>query len=190
MSDTIEHRPTERELALSAHERRKDFHNRLAATAAQVAAAELRRQAAIAAAVPRPVEPVAPAIDASEFYKACWFMIEGVSPNASLAMKQIKEAVAKHYGLPIAAMQVGRRFHEWMRPRQIAMYLCKELTDNSLPMIGAAFGGADHTTVLHAGRRIAGFTNTAGRYVPGLIEKDSAFAAVVAKLRADLEASL
>ena len=52
-------------------------------------------------------------------------------------------------------MESAKRKREFSHPRQIAMYLCRELTDYSLPKIGESFGGRDHTTVLHAYDKIS-----------------------------------
>jgi chromosomal replication initiator protein len=62
--------------------------------------------------------------------------------------------VAEHYNIRSADMHSARRAREIARPRQVAMYLCKMLTPRSLPEIGKKFGGRDHTTVIHAIRRI------------------------------------
>lgn len=66
----------------------------------------------------------------------------------------IRAAVCAHYGLPAIAMVAERRSVQWARPRQVAMHLAQELTPCSLPVIGRHFGGRDHTTVMHACRRI------------------------------------
>ncbi|HHY45079.1 MAG TPA: chromosomal replication initiator protein DnaA [Firmicutes bacterium] len=62
----------------------------------------------------------------------------------------IKKAVAEHYGLDLGDFSAKRRTRNVAFPRQVAMYLCRQLTDASLPRIGEQFGGRDHTTVLHA----------------------------------------
>ena len=62
--------------------------------------------------------------------------------------------MAEHYGLRMADMLSARRARAVARPRQVAMYLTKQLTPRSLPEIGRKFGGRDHTTVMHAIRRI------------------------------------
>ena len=67
----------------------------------------------------------------------------------------IKKQVAKHYGIKPADMDSSKRSRDIAYPRQIAMYLCRSMTDLSLPKIGEAFGGRDHTTVLHACEKIA-----------------------------------
>lgn len=67
----------------------------------------------------------------------------------------IQKVVAEHYRIKISDMSSKRRTRTIARPRQIAMALAKELTQHSLPEIGEAFGGRDHTTVLHACRKVA-----------------------------------
>ncbi|WP_022939920.1 chromosomal replication initiator protein DnaA [Psychromonas hadalis] len=67
----------------------------------------------------------------------------------------IQKVVAEHYRIKISDMSSKRRTRTVARPRQIAMALAKELTQHSLPEIGEAFGGRDHTTVMHACRKIA-----------------------------------
>ncbi len=66
----------------------------------------------------------------------------------------IQERVCAHYGIPSIEMRSARRARRVARPRQVAMYLSKMLTPKSLPEIGRRFGGRDHTTVIHAVRRI------------------------------------
>jgi len=67
----------------------------------------------------------------------------------------IQKTVAEYYKIRLADLLSKRRNRSVARPRQMAMALCKELTSHSLPEIGDAFGGRDHTTVLHACRKIA-----------------------------------
>jgi len=71
-----------------------------------------------------------------------------------VTIDEIQRAVAHHFGLKLSDMSSSRRARPVARPRQIAMYLCKQLTTRSLPEIGRKFGGRDHTTVLHAIRQI------------------------------------
>ena len=66
----------------------------------------------------------------------------------------ILETVARHYGLALDDLQGKGRSQEVAMPRQVAMYLVKELTSASLPEIGRAFGGKHHTTVLHSINKI------------------------------------
>ena len=71
-----------------------------------------------------------------------------------VTIDEIQRRVAEHYNIRGADMHSARRAREIARPRQVAMYLCKMLTPRSLPEIGKKFGGRDHTTVIHAIRRI------------------------------------
>jgi chromosomal replication initiator protein len=69
----------------------------------------------------------------------------------------IQKTVADYYQVRLSDLLSKRRVRSLARPRQVAMALSKELTEHSLPEIGEAFGGRDHTTVLHACRTIRGF---------------------------------
>jgi len=71
-----------------------------------------------------------------------------------VSIDEIQRAVVEHFGLKMSDMASPRRARAVARPRQIAMYLCKQLTTRSLPEIGRKFGGRDHTTVMHAVRTI------------------------------------
>lgn len=73
---------------------------------------------------------------------------------AHSAIRQIQRAVANHYDLPEEAMVSQRRGRAVAHPRQVAMFLARELTPKSLPDIGRRFGGRDHTTVMHAIRAV------------------------------------
>jgi chromosomal replication initiation ATPase DnaA len=70
------------------------------------------------------------------------------------AIKRIQLEVADYYGLKPIEMISQRRGRSVAWPRQVAMYLCRQLTPHSLPSIGRHFGGRDHTTVLHAIRAV------------------------------------
>ena len=70
--------------------------------------------------------------------------------HPQLSILQIQEEVAKYYHIQLKDLKGKKRVKSIVVPRQIAMYLARELTDNSLPKIGAEFGGKDHTTVIHA----------------------------------------
>ena len=74
---------------------------------------------------------------------------------AQISVENIQKTVADYYKIKVADMYSKKRPASIARPRQIAMYLAKELTQKSLPEIGELFGGRDHTTVLHAVRKIA-----------------------------------
>jgi len=71
-----------------------------------------------------------------------------------VTIEDIQKKVATHYNIKVSDMHSGRRSVSVARPRQIAMYLSKQLTPKSLPEIGRKFGGKDHTTVMHAVKRI------------------------------------
>ena len=75
--------------------------------------------------------------------------------NRQISVENIQKTVADFFNIKIADMYSKKRPANIARPRQIAMYLAKELTQKSLPEIGELFGGRDHTTVLHAVRKIA-----------------------------------
>ena len=71
-----------------------------------------------------------------------------------ITMDEIQKRVAEHFQIRLSDMSSARRSRTVARPRQIAMYLSKQLTSRSLPEIGRAFGGRDHTTVIHAVRKV------------------------------------
>lgn len=77
-----------------------------------------------------------------------------------ITLDNIQKTVADYYKLRVADLLAKRRSRNIARPRQVAMALAKELTHHSLPEIGDAFGGRDHTTVLHAVRKIAEMRET------------------------------
>ncbi|WP_284618366.1 chromosomal replication initiator protein DnaA [Aquabacterium humicola] len=76
--------------------------------------------------------------------------------NRQVGVENIQKTVADFYKIKVADMYSKKRPASIAKPRQIAMYLAKELTQKSLPEIGELFGGRDHTTVLHAVRKIGG----------------------------------
>ncbi|HET7526681.1 MAG TPA: chromosomal replication initiator protein DnaA [Burkholderiaceae bacterium] len=76
--------------------------------------------------------------------------------NRQISVENIQKMVADFYKIKVADMYSKKRPASIARPRQIAMYLAKELTQKSLPEIGELFGGRDHTTVLHAVRKVGG----------------------------------
>jgi len=71
-----------------------------------------------------------------------------------VTIEEIQKRVAAHFNIRIADMHSARRARAVARPRQVAMYLAKQLTARSLPEIGRKFGGRDHTTVMHAVRKV------------------------------------
>ena len=76
------------------------------------------------------------------------------SPQGRIRIDDILRSVGKHYNVTRADLLSPRRARSIVRPRQVGMYLAKQLTSRSLPEIGRRFGGRDHTTVLHAVRKI------------------------------------
>jgi chromosomal replication initiator protein len=76
------------------------------------------------------------------------------SSEKKVTIDEIKRRVADHYNLRMTDLISARRARAVARPRQVAMFLCKNLTARSLPEIGRGFGGRDHTTVIHAIRKI------------------------------------
>ena len=93
-----------------------------------------------------------------------------------LSIDDIQRKVAEHYNIRLTEMASARRSRAVARPRQVAMYLAKQLTSRSLPEIGRRFGNRDHTTVLHAVNKIT-----------ELMTEDPAFAEDVTLLRKMLE---
>ncbi|QDO98004.1 chromosomal replication initiator protein DnaA [Ferrovibrio terrae] len=96
--------------------------------------------------------------------------------DRKVTIEEIQKRVAEHYSIRFADMHSPRRARAVARPRQVAMYLAKQLTSRSLPEIGRKFGGRDHTTVMHAVRKIE-----------ELREIDAAFAEDIDLLRRKLE---
>ena len=91
-------------------------------------------------------------------------------------IEEIQKRVAEHFNIKISEMHSARRSRAVARPRQVAMYLAKQLTARSLPEIGRKFGGRDHTTVMHAVKK-----------VDELRQSDHSFAEDVELLRRMLE---
>jgi chromosomal replication initiator protein len=75
--------------------------------------------------------------------------------DGALTVEAIQGETCRHYGISIAELRSQKRTKRVVGPRQVAMYLARELTDSSLPSIGRAFGGRDHTTVMHAVQKVA-----------------------------------
>ena len=98
------------------------------------------------------------------------------SDRRVITIDKIQQTVATHFKIRLAEMSSGRRARSVARPRQVAMYLSKQLTSRSLPEIGRKFGGRDHTTVMHACRK-----------VEELSEQDTGFREDVELLRRTLE---
>jgi chromosomal replication initiator protein len=93
-----------------------------------------------------------------------------------VTIEEIQKRVAEHYNIRVSDMSSARRARNVARPRQVAMYLSKQLTQRSLPEIGRRFGNRDHTTVMHACSRVA-----------ELMARDAGFSEDVELLRRMLE---
>ncbi len=93
---------------------------------------------------------------------------QGEVPQVSI--KRIQETVSERFGLSLVELCSDRRSQNIVYPRQVAMYLSRELTDSSLPRIGREFGGRDHTTVMHAYSKI-GRMIKADRSVYNLVQE-------------------
>ena len=93
-----------------------------------------------------------------------------------ITIEEIQRKVSDYYNIRISDIVGPKRVRSFARPRQIAMYLCKQLTSRSLPEIGRRFGGRDHTTVLHAVRKIE-----------ALVGKDNSLADEVELLKRQLQ---
>ncbi len=78
------------------------------------------------------------------------------SKDKPVTPELVKKIVCKHFNIKQADLESSKRSRDLAFPRQIAMYICRDLTDLSLPKIGEAFGNRDHTTVLHACEKISG----------------------------------
>ena len=74
---------------------------------------------------------------------------------AAVSIERIQELVCERFSVTLDQLTGDRRSQNIVYPRQVAMYLSRELTDSSLPKIGKEFGGRDHTTVIHATSKIA-----------------------------------
>jgi chromosomal replication initiator protein len=93
-----------------------------------------------------------------------------------VTIEEIQKRVAEHFSIRLTDMSSARRARAVARPRQVAMYLAKQLTSRSLPEIGRKFGNRDHTTVMHAVTRVT-----------EIMGVDAAFAEDVELLRRLLE---
>ncbi len=79
--------------------------------------------------------------------------------DRKISVEEIQRHVSEHFNIRLSDMIGPKRVRNFARPRQVAMYLCKQMTSRSLPEIGRRFGGRDHTTVMHGVRRIEELRN-------------------------------
>ena len=80
-----------------------------------------------------------------------------------ITIEEIQRRVSDYYNIRLSDIIGPKRLRSYARPRQVAMYLCKQLTSRSLPEIGRRFGGRDHTTIMHGVRRIEELKSTDGQ---------------------------
>jgi hypothetical protein len=140
---------------------------RMAAQRAAVDKAKAGTQAAkpaqdLKSPVPVTARPV-PAVELADelaVLPTCEVLREGDAVR--IFVEDIQRAAARCYGVTRAEICSNRRVRTIVKPRQVAMYLCKTLTPRSLPEIGRRFGGKNHTTVLHAVRKIGQMRGDAG----------------------------
>ncbi|MFZ5713057.1 MAG: helix-turn-helix domain-containing protein [Bradyrhizobium sp.] len=151
--------PTQRQ----AIARSRNFREAIAAKAAELAerkamaALSALRIAAIEAPLTKHPEVKIVVTDLVPEPSTGWSI--AVAPEAKPIYPQVRDiqiAVCKHFDVKLLDMLSKRRTAEIVKPRQIAMYLAKTLTLKSLPDIGRRFGGRDHTTALHAIRKMEG----------------------------------
>jgi len=100
--------------------------------------------------------------------------LAAVKEACPVTIQEIQQQVCAAYGVSLIELLSQRRQRAIIEPRWVAIWLCRETTGHSLPAIGRAFGGRDHTTVMHALQR-----------VDGRMLADAAFAARVQQLRGD-----
>lgn len=117
---------------------------------------------------PEPVRiaaPVAPKPAEAPRPRRVWFSIVeelGGGPQKFPSVRDIQLACAKYYGVTHHDILSSRRTAKVVRPRQVGMYLAKTMTPRSYPDIGRRFGGRDHTTAIHAFRKIERLLETDG----------------------------
>lgn len=125
--------------------------------------------------------PPRPSVSNDEAHALVWPWIPPESAAPAVTVKTpkieaIQSIVGDFYEISRTHINATRRLAAYVRPRQIAMYLCRAMTLHSLPIIGHHFGRRDHTTVLHACRKIE-----------AMIAKDPVFAAEIKKLKVMIE---
>jgi chromosomal replication initiator protein len=77
-----------------------------------------------------------------------------VENSREITIEKIQKTVAEHFQIKVAELKSSRRLKNFVFPRQISMYICRKLTELSYPEIGAKFGGKDHSTIIHAIKKI------------------------------------
>jgi hypothetical protein len=186
MGTAAKREPTPTEIR--AHQRRAAFRQSIAEKAAALretkTGAHQPRDAA-PEAVAAQVDPPEAEIVALPPMKQPWFRIVGASVLTSPRVSEIQEVVCATFGVQLVDLTSARRTANLVKPRQVGMYLAKTMTGKSLPEIGRRFGGRDHTTVLHAVRKIAAKVEF-NEESPELFDPE--LSDLVKALRSDIEA--
>jgi hypothetical protein len=165
-------------LIASLHQARKARLQRIAARAAEHAAHA--RLSSLARGRAAGAKPAAPHGGDRDYERAWAFEILGLRdvgdlPPRKLKVEDIQRATALHFGVDRSDIVSTRHARDVARPRQLAMYLARQLTAKSYPDIGRRFGGRDHSTVLRAVRQIE-----------ELLAHDGGLADAVSRIRAAL----
>lgn len=167
--------PTEQAIA----ERRRNFKASIAAKAAELREQKTKAKLAAiqVAAVETPLIRTPEVKEAEAPLGLPWFYILASEPveRSHPTISDIKRAVCRRFNVTHNDLVSHRRTASITLPRQIAVYLCKQLTPFSYPMIGKNFGGRDHCTQIHAAKKIK-----------RMVEEDPQFAAVISELLAEL----
>ena len=82
----------------------------------------------------------------------------------TISIEMIQKTVSRFFNVPVVELRAKRRNKNVVQARQVAMYLCRHLSDMALPEIGNAFGGKDHTTVLHSYKKIEQEIQTSSQF--------------------------
>lgn len=114
-----------------------------------------------------------------------WFAIVDLRSTVPMRVSEIQEVVCEAFGIDRVQLCAARRTAPLVRARQVGMYLAKTMTGRSLPEIGRRFGGRDHTTVLHAVRKIEAKVEFRAE-APELFDPE--LSDLVLGLRSDIEA--
>lgn len=175
MNAALHYHPTPTQARAAS--RHSEFHQKIAARAAAL----VPLPAPVVCPAPELPVPAAPVSPPHYRCKECWFQILDVSVSKTVSIRQIQQMTCDYFGVTLDDMTSARRQIYIIRPRQIAMFFCKELTQATLPAIGRKFGGRDHTTALHGHRKIAALILSGAE--PKVSE-------AVIKIRADLAALL
>ena len=116
---------------------------------------DLKRKPVVSVVEPMPPAPLPLGIGTPlPEYALSYAPLMPTTPSQPLSVNTIQRAVCQHYGVTLVDLLSGRRTRALVLPRQVAVWLCRKLTIHSLPAIGHHFGDRDHTTMLHAARRV------------------------------------